>query len=982
MNNSNLPGRLLLPIAEEQSPIRAWLRERINTASGQDELLDELSQIFQIVNFQLGDLISSPSDLSDPQNQKEFNSQLLYVICEGRVLLQGFGLSGEQQVPIQFLKDGETFGGDFYYCQASSSYQAIAASQVKIAKVSLNKFRPWLDKFPELQRHWLIAAQNRQRLVFFKSLSSALRNLPTHKLHKFLSYLEEKTIAPGEYLAQVNPQAGRFWLRQGKIQNQTSDPGFAWGYPEPIPVDWVSQTELLTYHLPKADWETAMAISPILASALGASIQSQLTRESCNYNKDTAPAFPQQQTPPNSHSMVRNEPRLPQVSMSPSRATEPAPTSSSLSPQNSSNDINTNADVVDWSSSLQNLLDQPPVKLDPGLAWVYPEPIPVDGVSQTELLTDHLPKADWETAMAISPILASALGASTQSQRTRESRNGNKDTTPAFPQQQTPPNSHSVVRNESRLPQVSMSPSGDLSQKDNSHQSKVLHRSTAEPAPTSSSLTPQNSAKTIKINAELVDWSPSLQNLLDQPPVTLPKRMIFSGIVFFLAFVAWSWFGEIEELGKAQGKLIPKGETYKVESIELGKISHIAVQEGEEVTAGQLLAQLDTTLAFQEVERLEQILTAAKIELSQKQAQLERVDLEVQTHERISAAETLGQRLAINSAQNKAQVLRQLLAQQKAEIEAYQTRQELLTSVPKISQERFEQVNSELAAHQERLARLKKLARSGAVSQEFIFQAEQAQRQAQLQLLDNKAQEITNVSEQLFQAEQSLRDLQEQKTQSQGELASALKEVEQLEADLMRQQAERSRMMLEAEQKIQQLKLEVTQIETKIAETQNLLASAQAKLQEKSLKSPIDGVVLSLNVKNSGKVFNPGETIAEIAPRESPLVLSAVMANQESGFIEIGMPVQVKLDAYSYQDFGTIPGKILSISSDAKPDETLGLVYQVEIELEQDYIVKEQKSIPFKPGQTATAEIILRRRRLLDIFLDPVKQIQKDGIDL
>ena len=60
----------------------------------------------------------------------------------------------------------------------------------------------------------------------------------------------------------------------------------------------------------------------------------------------------------------------------------------------------------------------------------------------------------------------------------------------------------------------------------------------------------------------------------------------------------------------------------------------------------------------------------------------------------------------------------------------------------------------------------------------------------------------------------------------------------------------------------------------------------------------------------------------------------------------------------------------------------MGLVYQVEVELEQDYIVKEQKSIPFKPGQTATAEIILRRRRLLDIFLDPVKQIQKDGIDL
>ena len=497
-----------------------------------------------------------------------------------------------------------------------------------------------------------------------------------------------------------------------------------------------------------------------------------------------------------------------------------------------------------------------------------------------------------------------------------------------------------------------------------------------------SSSSSQNSSSAIKVQEKPVDWSPSLQNLLDQPPVNLPKRMILGGMIFFITFGFWAWFGKVEEVGKAQGKLVPKGETYKVESIELGKISHIAVQEGEEVTAGQLLAKLDTNLAIKEVERLKQILAASKIELGQKQAQFERVNLEYQTHERISEAETLGQRSAINSAQNKAQVHRQLLAQQKAEIEAYQTRKKLLNSVPQISQERFEQVSLELEAHKERLARLRELEKSGGVSKEFIFQAEQAQRQAQLQLLENKAQEITNVSEQLFQAEQSLRDLNEQKTQSQGELAAALKEVEQLEADLKRTQAERSRIMLEAEQKIQQLKLDITQIETKITETQNLLATAQTKLQDKSLKSPIDGVVLSLNVKNSGKVFNAGETIAEISPRESPLVLTAVMPNQESGFIEIGMPVQIKLDAYSYQDFGTIPGKVISISSDAESDEKLGSVYGLEIELEKDYIFKDRELIRFKPGQTATADIIIRHRRILDLFLDPIKQIQKDGIDL
>lgn len=314
VNHSNLSGSMPFPIAEKQSQILKWLRENINVAPGQDNLIYELSQIFQIVDFQPGDLISSPLDLSDSQNQEKLNSQLLSVICEGRVRLLSLGLSREPQVSIQLLKDGETFGGDSYYCQASLAYKAIAASNVKIAKVPLKNLQPWFDLFPELQKNWQLATQKRQRLVFFKSLS-ALRKLPTHKLQKFCGYLEEKTIAPGEYLAQVNPEAGCFWLLQGKIINQNSEPGLTWGYPKPIPIDWICQTELLTYHLPKADWENALAIAPLLASVLGASNQSQLTRESRNNQKHATRAFDQQQTPLKSHSVPRSKPRPSQVSM-------------------------------------------------------------------------------------------------------------------------------------------------------------------------------------------------------------------------------------------------------------------------------------------------------------------------------------------------------------------------------------------------------------------------------------------------------------------------------------------------------------------------------------------------------------------------------------------------------------------------------------------------------------------------------------------
>ena len=106
------------------------------------------------------------------------------------------------------------------------------------------------------------------------------------------------------------------------------------------------------------------------------------------------------------------------------------------------------------------------------------------------------------------------------------------------------------------------------------------------------------------------------------------------------------------------------------------------------------------------------------------------------------------------------------------------------------------------------------------------------------------------------------------------------------------------------------------------------------------------------------------------------------MPNREAGFVEEGMPVQIKLDAYPYQDYGIISGKVISISADAEPHEQLGQVYRVNVELERDYISSNQQTIEFKAGQTATAEIVIRQRRIADILLDPVRKLQKDGIDL
>ncbi|NEO35322.1 MAG: HlyD family efflux transporter periplasmic adaptor subunit [Moorea sp. SIOASIH] len=478
------------------------------------------------------------------------------------------------------------------------------------------------------------------------------------------------------------------------------------------------------------------------------------------------------------------------------------------------------------------------------------------------------------------------------------------------------------------------------------------------------------------------NWSTALQNLLDQPPSVLPQRLLLGGFAFCMVCGVWATFGQIDEVGKATGKLVPKGEVYKIHPIQSGKVAKIAVKEGESVTAGQVLVELDTELGATEVERLEQLINADQIKLIQMQGLIENIRQEAQTRKQIAKADIDAQQAAIAQAQTKVAALREQLIQHQEAKVASQDRLERLKRLKATTQALLQQREDDAFALKERLENLKPLLASGAISKEQVFQAEHSLRASQRVITQTQLQEAASNQDQIYQAQQSIRDRNSAITLTQSDLNQTLAEIQRLQAGLTQKQAEVHRTQLETKQKLQQLEIELTQLNAKIAENRNLLTSAKARLKQKFLYAPVDGVVSSLNVANIGEVFQPGQTIAEVAPQDVPLVLSASLPNQEAGFIKEGMPVQIKLDAYPYQEYGIIKGKVTSLSADAKTDQQLGSVYEVEVSLNRDYVTEDDQMIRFKAGQTAKADIIIRRRRIVDFLLDPIRQLQKGGVNL
>lgn len=414
-----------------------------------------------------------------------------------------------------------------------------------------------------------------------------------------------------------------------------------------------------------------------------------------------------------------------------------------------------------------------------------------------------------------------------------------------------------------------------------------------------------------------VQWSPALQNVLDQPPAQFPSRLILAGLLFSCVFGAWAWFGRIQEVSHARGQLVPEGEVYKIQPVTQGEISQLLVEEGQMVKAGHVIAVLDDRSAQAEVERLEQSLAFYQLQRTQIQGLIAQTRLELKTQQAIADAAIQAQEAAVNQAESKVLTARQLVDNLQAETSAYKAR----------------------------FARLQPLVEEGALSQEH-----------------------------LFEVEQSMREYERMITQNQGEIKQYLVEAEQLQAGLVQKQAEGKQAELETQQRLQQLEREVAEVEAKIAETQTSLKAAQAALDQLYLYAPVGGVVSSLHVNNVGEVAQPSQTIAEIAPEGAPLVLSATLPDREAGFVEEGMTVHLKFDAFPYQEYGIITGKVVSISPDAEVDEQLGTVYQVEVALELD--ANERHRIQFKAGQTASAEIVTRQRRVIDVLLDPIKKLQ------
>jgi HlyD family secretion protein len=474
------------------------------------------------------------------------------------------------------------------------------------------------------------------------------------------------------------------------------------------------------------------------------------------------------------------------------------------------------------------------------------------------------------------------------------------------------------------------------------------------------------------------DWSHTAQELLDGLPKVWTRGLLYFIIIFLAIAIPWAAFSQVDETGNARGKLEPKGNIFRLDTPVPGTVTKIAVKEGQNIKAGQVLLELDTELVRSEMKQVEDRLQGQSSQLSQ---------LNLLKNQLFIALATQRQQIAAQDSEKQAQ-LEQTIQNIKALSNTYELQKE----------EKLAQVNQakETLERSQTAAKLSQMTLTWAKNE--VKRYEQLLQQgvvAEIVLVEKRdiLQQKQGLHEQATSdVQQAKLRLQEQQTNYERTLKQATSDIEQAQLRLKAQEKnyqsslKTSRLaILKSQEELNNRQREITAMQAEITQTKNQLNALQLQLGQRTIKSPTNGTIFTLPIARVGAVVQPSNIIAQIAPENTPLILKAQMPSQESGFLRLGLPVKLKFDAYPFQDYGIVEGKLTQISPDSKIIDTpegKTEVFEVEVTLNQSYIQAQNKRIPLTAGQTATAEVIVRQRRLIDFILDPFRKLQNDGLDL
>ncbi|QZZ19249.1 HlyD family type I secretion periplasmic adaptor subunit [Leptothermofonsia sichuanensis E412] len=444
------------------------------------------------------------------------------------------------------------------------------------------------------------------------------------------------------------------------------------------------------------------------------------------------------------------------------------------------------------------------------------------------------------------------------------------------------------------------------------------------------------------------------------------KRMTQIILIGITASVGWSVLARVDVVINASGKLEPLSQSQVIQSRVGGTVTAVLVREGDVVKQGQLLMQLDKTALYNQM----QALLVQREQLVNETAVL-RMAHQGKPMEALHKSKAKIPPELMNRVQTRLLLVAQITGdpshlspEQRQRFELFQRQLQDLRSLSRLQETNIQsqiaeaeaqlaQTGFQLQTEQELLGRLTPLAEQGAISRVNLLQRRVSVSELQKQMIQNSLQK------------------------------------HQLQVNQLRTKVEEGKLLNETQQDLQRRLAELdTEFDATIKQNQRQLVLVASQLNQvkldlknQDLKAPVDGVVFNLGPKLPGVVAQAGQTLLQIVPDES-LTARVQVANADIANIRVGMPVDVRIDAYPFTEYGSIKGVVSKVGSEAvKISETTPgpTVFPVEVRLDRQFLDRKSERFSITPGMSVVAMIKVRQRAPISYVTEEITKAF-DGI--
>lgn len=389
-------------------------------------------------------------------------------------------------------------------------------------------------------------------------------------------------------------------------------------------------------------------------------------------------------------------------------------------------------------------------------------------------------------------------------------------------------------------------------------------------------------------------------------------------------FIAWAGLFRLDVASYAQGQVIPAGQLKRIQHLEGGIIRKILVEEGQQVAAGAVIAEIEDV--------------APDAEGGDMRARAASFEIKVA---RLSAL--LAHKPSLELAPQVKQAYPDFAREALSAFDSYRNH---YTSMAQTHEAKIQQRRSEIQEAKERLVGLQ--SRSRFISEQIRISEEMLR------------QKLTNDYEHL--------QLKKEQAQIESDRNSTIANERRAAQALDEAVAAFSSFRNEEDMA---LRKEMQEASTELASLKERLRKPNDSQERTTVRSPVAGSIMTLYFKNKGAVVAPGGTLATLVPEGEALLIEAKLPIAEVGYVRVGAPARLTI-ASGGNGFSTIAAEVIHVSPDAVADEKeKSSYYVVRLKPRELGFRRGTDFYPLRPGVQVTSAIVTGERSVLALLVDP-----------